>query len=106
MIVQSVWQKSFGFFGKPVVVQPAEVQLSGDAGLLPIRQFDEAIGLTEGFVAALTDLRYQPSVVHSLPEMVRSRIYGILADYPDQNDHDVLRSDPVFKLIAGRHGRG
>jgi hypothetical protein len=102
VIVQSVWQKSFGFFGKPVVVQPAEVQLSGDAGLLPIRQFDEAIGLTERFVAALTDLRYQPSVVHSLPEMVRSRIYGILADYPDQNDHDVLRSDPVFKLIAGR----
>jgi hypothetical protein len=25
-----------------------------------------------------------------------------LADYADQNDHDVLRSDPVFKLIAGR----
>ena len=30
------------------------------------------------------------------------RIYGVLAGYPDQNDHDVLRSDPVFKLIAGR----
>ena len=30
------------------------------------------------------------------------RIFGILADYPDQNDHDVLRSDPVFKLICGR----
>jgi hypothetical protein len=33
--------------------------------------------------------------------MVRSRVFGILADYADQNDHDVLRSDPVFKLIAG-----
>ena len=30
------------------------------------------------------------------------RVFGILADYPDQNDHDVLRSDPIFKLIAGR----
>jgi len=30
------------------------------------------------------------------------RVYGILADYPDQNDHDVLRSDPVFKLICNR----
>jgi hypothetical protein len=30
------------------------------------------------------------------------RVYGILADYPDQNDHDVLRSDPIFKLICGR----
>lgn len=30
------------------------------------------------------------------------RVYGILADYPDQNDHDVLRSDPIFKLICDR----
>ena len=34
--------------------------------------------------------------------MVRSRIYGILADYQDQNDHDTLRHDPVFKLLADR----
>lgn len=30
------------------------------------------------------------------------RVFGILAGYPDQNDHDTLRSDPVFKLVAGR----
>jgi hypothetical protein len=35
-------------------------------------------------------------------EMTRSRVYGILAGYEDCNDHDALRSDPVFKLIAGR----
>ena len=34
--------------------------------------------------------------------MVRQRIYGILAAYADQNDHDTLRSDPVFKLLADR----
>ena len=28
--------------------------------------------------------------------------FGILAGYEDQNDHDVLRTDPVFKLIADR----
>ena len=38
--------------------------------------------------------------------MARSRIYGILADYVDQNDHDTLRSDPVFKLIANRSPEG
>lgn len=106
MIVQSVWQKSFACFGKPVVVSPSEGELTSDAGLLPIREFDGAIGLTEQFADALTDLRYQPSVVHDVREMVRMRIYGILADYPDQNDHDVLRSDPVFKLIAGRSPEG
>ena len=30
------------------------------------------------------------------------RIYGILADYEDQNDHDVLNTDPIFKLICNR----
>ena len=102
MIIQSVWQKSFDFFGKSVVVEASESELTIDAGLLPIRQFDEAIGLTEQFADALADLRFQPSVVHGVREMVRMRIFGILADYPDQNDHDVLRSDSVFKLIAGR----
>ncbi len=102
MIIQGVWRESFDFFRKPVVVEPGETRLSSDAGLLPIRQFDDAIGLTEQFAAALTDLRYQPAVTHTLLEMVRSRVYGVLADYPDQNDHDLLRSDPVFKLIAGR----
>ncbi len=102
MIIQSVWQKSFDFFGKPVVVEPSEASLTSDAGLLPIRQFDQQIGLTEQFAAVLRDLRYEPFVDHTLLEMVRMRVFGILADYPDQNDHDVLRSDPVFKLIAGR----
>jgi hypothetical protein len=102
VIIQSVWQKSFAFFHKPVVVEPSEAELTSDAGLLPIRQFDETIGLTRQFADALTDLRFQPSIVHSVREMVRMRIYGILADYPDQNDHDVLRSDPAFKLVAGR----
>ncbi len=106
MIIQSVWQQSFDFFGKPVVVKPSEAELSVDAGLLPIRQFDEMIGLTEQFAGALADVRYEPSVVHSLSEMVRVRIFGILADYPDQNDHDVLRGDPVFKMIAGRSPDG
>jgi hypothetical protein len=32
--------------------------------------------------------------------MVRCSIYGILAGYEDQNDHDTLRADPVFKLVA------
>ena len=103
MIIHTVWQKSFDFFGsKPVVVEPSAGQLSSDAGLLPIRQFDQRIGLTEQFAQALGDRRRQRSVDHPFLQMVRMRIYGVLADYPDQNDHDVLRSDPIFKLIAGR----
>jgi hypothetical protein len=38
--------------------------------------------------------------------MVRWRVYGILAGYEDQNDHDTLRKDPVFKLVADRSSPG
>ena len=34
--------------------------------------------------------------------MVRSRLFGILAGYEDQNDHDALRTDAIFKLLADR----
>jgi hypothetical protein len=39
---------------------------------------------------------------HSLVSMLRQRVFGILAGYEDCNDHDTLRDDPVFKLVAGR----
>jgi len=103
MSLQSAWQMSFGFLGgKPIVVEPIEEHLTSDAGLLPIRQFDEQLGLTAQFAAALRDPRFGPFVDHSFAEMTRSRLYGILAGYADQNDHDQLRYDPVFKLLAGR----
>jgi hypothetical protein len=80
MILQSGWQKVFDFFArKPVVVEPVEAQMSSDAGLLPIRQFDERIGMTGQFAAALHDPRYEPFVEHTFEEMARVRIYGILA---------------------------
>ena len=34
--------------------------------------------------------------------MVRGRGFGILAGYEDQNDHDALRNDAVWGLLANR----
>jgi hypothetical protein len=101
--IHDVWQRSFDFPGlPPVEVEPAEEPLTSDAGLLPLRQLDEHLGLTAGFTKQLTDRRHGVSVQHTLLEMVRSRVFGILAGYEDQNDHDALRSDGIFKLLAGR----
>lgn len=103
MILQSVWQKCFEFLpSKPIVVEPVDASLTSDAGLLPIRELDERLGLTAQFIAALDDPRCAHCIGHTFAEMTRMRIYGILAGYEDQNDHDTLRSDPVFKLLAGR----
>ena len=103
MSLQSVPLLSFDFFpSRPVEIEVSSAPLTSDAGLLPVRQFDEHIRLTEQFAAALDDRRDPTLTRQSLLSMVRQRIYGILADYEDQNDHDTLRSDPVFKLIADR----
>ena len=103
MSLQSVPLLSFDFLpSRPVEIEVSPAPLTSDAGLLPVRQLDERIRLTEQFAAALDDRRDPALIQQSLVSMVRQRIYGILADYEDQNDHDTLRSDPVFKLIADR----
>src|SRR5271155_1388673 len=103
MSLQSVPLLSLDFFpSRPIHVEISSAPLSSDAGLLPIRQFDEGIRFTEQFAAAIVDMRDPIFTQQSLLSMVRQRIYGILADYEDQNDHDTLRTDPIFKMIADR----
>jgi hypothetical protein len=102
MSIAAAWPQVLDFFGTPLVLELSPGQLSGDAGLLPVRQFDQRIGLTRAFADALDDPRDADLTAHSFLEMVRSRVYGILAGYEDQNDHDALRADPVFKLLADR----
>src|SRR4051794_16836329 len=103
MSLQSVPLLSFDFLpSRPVEIEVSPAPLTSDAGLLPVRQFDQRIRLTEQVAAALDDRRVPSLTQQSLLSMVRQRVYGILADYEDQDDHDTLRSDPVFKLIADR----
>lgn len=101
MSSQTAVQLTFDFLPHlPVVVQRHEGQLSSDAGLLPLRQFDQRWDYTRRLADCLVDPK--PSRQHSLLEMLRQRLFGILAGYEDCNDHDTLRDDPVFKLIADR----
>lgn len=101
MLEQTVDQLRFDFLPqKPIVVQSRPQPISGDAGLLPIRQFDEHWRYTRRLAGCLTDRRCDPD--HAQIEMIRQRLYGMLAGYEDCNDHDTLRDEPVFKLVAGR----
>src|SRR5262245_58059588 len=102
MSIPPAWPQSLDFFGTPLVIEPSPGQLSSDAGLLPIRQFDQRIEFTRAFADVLDDPRHPVLTEHTFLEMVRARVHGILAGYADQNDHDTLRADPVFKLVANR----
>jgi hypothetical protein len=66
MSIQPVYQGTFSFLQiLPVVIEASAAQLSSDAGLLPIREFDERIGLTSGFAAVLNDPRDPKKFDHS-----------------------------------------
>jgi hypothetical protein len=107
MIVQGGWQEVFSIEGcERIVVEPAGEQLTSDAGLLPIRALDERLGMTAAFAAVLNDPRDPDLIEHTVAQMLRQRIYGILANYEDQDDHDTLRTDPIFKLLVGRSPDG
>jgi hypothetical protein len=107
MSIQTASLFELDFFGPlPIAIEVSDAPLTSDAGLLPLRQFDQRIGLTEQFAAALNDPRDPELIDHSFLDMTRMRIFGILAGYEDQNDHDTLRTDPVFKLIADRSPSG
>jgi Transposase DDE domain group 1 len=98
---QEQQQLTFGFVSQlEVVVQPSEGQLTSDAGLLPLRQLDQRWNYTRRMAECLHDPK--PKRQQSLLSMLRQRLYGILAGYEDCNDHDTLRNDPAFKLIADR----
>ncbi|MEZ6054097.1 MAG: IS1380 family transposase [Planctomycetaceae bacterium] len=101
MSLRGVWAECLDFLPrKRVVVENSAGRLSSDAGLLVVREFDERIGMTASFAAMLDDPRHDPT--HAMLAMVRQRVYGILAGYEDQNDHDTLRHDPVFQLVCDR----
>ena len=63
---QSATLLQFDFFQPlPIQVQVADAPLTSDAGLLPLRQFDQRIGLTKKFAAVLDDPRDPDLMEHS-----------------------------------------
>lgn len=96
-------QASFSFFVKRnLSVDFKGGELSSDSGLLLLRQLDEKLGLTEGLAGCLEDRRHPSYTRQSLLDLIRQRVYQIMAGYEDGNDADDLRHDPVLKSIAGR----
>ncbi len=76
-----------------------------DAGLLPVRQLDQELGILAEAARRLPDPRSERFVVHSAERILTQQVYQILAGYPDGNDAQLLRDDPLFKTIAGMDPR-
>ncbi len=72
-----------------------------DAGLLPIRLLDKELGVLAELAQRLPDPRAQKFVTHFREALLTQEVYQILAGYPDGNDAQVLRDDPLFQTLVG-----
>jgi hypothetical protein len=76
--------------------------ISSDGGAMLLRQTDRRLNLLPRLAECFLDGRSQSHVEHSVLEMLSQRIYGLALGYEDINDHEQLRNDPVFSILAGR----
>src|SRR5919106_4197893 len=79
-------------------------RVTSDAGLLPFRDLDEALGLTDLAGEVLADTRTGQNSRHTLIAQLRQSVLGRLAGYEDVNDADRLAHDPAMRAIVGREG--
>jgi hypothetical protein len=94
-------QQSFSFYRhRSIRADFSGGQITSDAGLLPLRAFDQRYGLTRGLAERICDDRDDSRVRHPRLSLFRQRLYQIIAGYEDANDADRLRHDPAFQILA------
>jgi hypothetical protein len=76
--------------------------MTSDAGGLLLGATDRAIGLMERFAGCFVDRRNQTLIEHEVGTLVGQRVFGLALGYEDLNDHDHLRHDPLFAVLAGK----
>src|SRR4051794_19336450 len=87
---------------KPISAVIDDRCTSADGGLLLFQEVERRLNLADRLAACLRDPRQPGKITHRLDEILRFRMLAIVAGYPDGNDCDVLRGDPVFKMALDR----
>ena len=94
-------QFSFRFQPK-LTMDFAGGEITSEAGLVLLREFDERLKLTAGLKGLVADERDRRYIEHSTLNLLRQRIYQIAAGYEDANDATFLRHDPTLRAVVGR----
>jgi len=89
----------------PVGSQQVQVAFDGgrivsDAGLLAVRALEKPLRVIADLAQRLPDPRAPKYIEHSAEALLTQAVYQILAGYPDCNDAQQLRDDPLFQILA------
>lgn len=79
-------------------------RITSDAGLLPYRELDDVLGLTDLASDLLSDGRRGKNTRHLLSGLLRQSVFGRLAGYEDVNDAERLAHDPTMRAVVRRDG--
>ncbi len=75
-------------------------RITSDGGLLWLLEADSELGLCEALAEYVPEWRKRKGR-HSLKSLIRQRVFQIACGYEDQNDSNLLREDPLLKLVCG-----
>ena len=88
-------------FDRRLMLQFRGAAITSDAGLLPYRELDDALGLTDTAGDELADGRTGKNGRHRLAGLLRQAVFGRLAGYEDVNDAERLCRDPAMRWVVG-----
>lgn len=91
-----------GQSGRDVVADFGGGQITSDAGGLLLREVAARTNLIGDMASCFTDRRDPSYTTHSLKGLLAQRVLGIACGYEDLIDHDRLRADPMWSLLAGK----
>ncbi len=76
--------------------------MTSNAGALLLGSADQAVRLVDRVSKCFVDRRDPELIEHTVATLVGQRIFGLALGYEDLNDHDALRHDPMFAVLAGK----
>jgi hypothetical protein len=76
--------------------------VTSDAGGLLLREVEAKFHFIDQLARCFTDHRDPDGVEHSLPDLLKQRIFALCLGYGDLNDHDRLRHDPLLAVLVGK----
>ena len=78
--------------------------ITSNGGVALLAGADGKLRLAERLAACFTDHRMSEAIKHTLPDLLRQRIFGLALGYEDLIDHDALRFDPALAAVIDKPG--
>ena len=91
-----------GTNGKRIEAKFDGGQVSTDCGALLLRELCERTGIFERLTECFADFCSPIFRRYEVKELLEQRVYGLLCGYEDLNDHETVRTDPMFQVLVGK----